>query len=217
MCISQILQRYYTILRFVVLTFTANCSIILFASLTYLLGESFMFWTNLIKGVCKIFLVLSIIGSVIGGIAFADMADNVLIGIGLIIIGVVISFLSISGIMMICEISENVYEIKYKMSNNPEHISYQQPSVSPVRSIQEPNNEKKKNITSKKAVEDTSAKNVSDWVCSCGTRNYNIYCKKCGKKRPDSFVPKQGSWECPECGMNNPNSSRVCKDCGYQK
>ena len=179
-----------------------------------------MFWTNLIKGVCKIFLVLSIIGSVIGGIAFADMADNVLIGAGIIIIGIVISFLSIAGIMMICEISENVYEIKYKMSNNSEHTShtsYQQSYASSVRSMPEPSNEKKKKITSEKSAEDTSAKNVSDWVCSCGTRNYNIYCKKCGKKRPDSFVPKQGSWECPECGMNNPNSSRICKDCGYQK
>lgn len=25
------------------------------------------------------------------------------------------------------------------------------------------------------------------------------------------------SWRCPSCGKTNPNSSRVCKDCGYQK
>lgn len=25
------------------------------------------------------------------------------------------------------------------------------------------------------------------------------------------------SWRCPGCGKTNPNSSRVCKDCGYQK
>lgn len=25
------------------------------------------------------------------------------------------------------------------------------------------------------------------------------------------------SWTCPECGKTNPNSQRVCKDCGYNK
>lgn len=25
------------------------------------------------------------------------------------------------------------------------------------------------------------------------------------------------TWRCPECGKTNPNSSRTCKDCGYQK
>ena len=24
-------------------------------------------------------------------------------------------------------------------------------------------------------------------------------------------------WRCPKCGKTNPTSSRVCKDCGYQK
>lgn len=26
-----------------------------------------------------------------------------------------------------------------------------------------------------------------------------------------------GEWRCPKCGKTNPISSRVCKDCGYQK
>lgn len=27
----------------------------------------------------------------------------------------------------------------------------------------------------------------------------------------------KNTWVCPECGKDNPNSSRICKDCGYQK
>lgn len=25
------------------------------------------------------------------------------------------------------------------------------------------------------------------------------------------------TWNCPKCGKSNPSSSRVCKDCGYEK
>ena len=122
-----------------------------------------MFWTNLIKGVCKIFLVLLIIGSVIGGIASGDF----LIGILIIVGGIVVSFLLVSGMMMMCEISENVYEIRLNSRSSSNHSSL--------------------------------------------IKSYS--------NAPDSFVPEstQGSWKCPKCGKSNSNSSRVCKDCGYQK
>lgn len=187
-----------------------------------------MFWTNLIKNVCKIFLVLSIIASVIGGIALADSFDSGWVGFGVIMGGIIFSFLSVTVTMMLCEISENIYKL-YRNSNNSESSYYSPYSNTAVHfksTVNDPpptygsNYKPSKDISdkNKKASDKNNASvTVSEWVCNCGKRNTNLYCAKCGKKRPDSFVPTQGKWECPECGMTNPNSSRVCKDCGYQK
>ncbi len=75
-----------------------------------------MFWTNLVKGIGKALVVLGVIGSIIMGIAAGKAADSGLLGFLAIIIGIVVSFISVSGIMMICEISQNVYETKTQLT-----------------------------------------------------------------------------------------------------
>ena len=76
-----------------------------------------MKWTNIIKKAAKVFLVLGIIGSLAGGIAFAhnifwnyDEIEIFLYGILFAAIGIVVLLLSYAGIMMLCEISQNLYE-----------------------------------------------------------------------------------------------------------
>ncbi len=32
-----------------------------------------------------------------------------------------------------------------------------------------------------------------------------------------SISESKPGWHCPQCGKSNPNSSRVCKDCGFNK
>lgn len=60
-----------------------------------------------------------------------------------------------------------------------------------------------------------------EMICkNCGYTNYlsgtdkNVICKKCGK---NIVLDDISEWECPKCGRHNPTSSRMCKDCGYQK
>ena len=124
-----------------------------------------MFWTDFVRKICTAFIILAIIASVIGGIICFE--ESILLGLGIMVGGVFVSLLSISGVMVICEISDNVYEIRLNSRSSSNHSSL--------------------------------------------IKSYS--------NAPDSFVPEstQGSWKCPKCGKSNSNSSRVCKDCGYQK
>ncbi len=55
-----------------------------------------------------------LIATVISGLFF--IAENgFLFGLIVLVCGVLISFLSIAGMMMLCEISENIYAIKLKI------------------------------------------------------------------------------------------------------
>ena len=76
-----------------------------------------MFWTNLVKGLGKIAIGLGVIGSVIGGIAVGKGADNGLLGFLVIILGVVFTFIGMAGVMMICEISQNIAETRKTLEN----------------------------------------------------------------------------------------------------
>ena len=65
--------------------------------------------------------------------------------------------------------------------------------------------------------------NQNNWQCHCGNWNKPDakYCRKCGERRPTVRVKTEKStattWTCKKCGKINPNSIRVCKDCGYEK
>lgn len=76
-----------------------------------------MFWTNLVKSLGKIAIGLGVIGSIIGGIAVGKGADNGLIGFLVIIIGIVFTFIGMAGVMMICEISQNIAETRKTLEN----------------------------------------------------------------------------------------------------
>lgn len=73
-----------------------------------------MFWTNLINTIGKITLVIMLIISVIGGLV-SIAGGGFLLGLIVLVCGVLISFLSVAGMMMLCEISENIYTIKLKI------------------------------------------------------------------------------------------------------
>ncbi|MDE6730123.1 MAG: hypothetical protein K2J71_05035 [Oscillospiraceae bacterium] len=82
-----------------------------------------MFWTNIMKSLGKIAVGLGVIVSVILGIVAGKNADSALISLLIIVAGAVISFISVSGIMMICEISQNTAEIKKMLSSQNAHAN----------------------------------------------------------------------------------------------
>lgn len=43
-----------------------------------------------------------------------------------------------------------------------------------------------------------------------------VVCIYCGKPTANYTEPKD-NWKCPKCGMSNPRTSRICKNCEYQK
>lgn len=155
-----------------------------------------MKWTATIKGITTFFLVIMIIGACIAG--FAVMNESGALGFGIICGGILISIISVGLVMVLCEISENIYYIRSNIERNAASIT---------------------NSTELKRQRETVAD--GSWVCNCGARNKaeSRFCRSCGKENTSSPVnrPSVSVWRCPECGKTNPNSSRVCKDCGYNK
>jgi len=79
-----------------------------------------MFWTNFVKTVGKILLVIMLLVTFVGFIAAAK--NSILAGLGVLVGGTVFSFITVSGIMLICEISDNIGAIKNHLtgtSNTP--------------------------------------------------------------------------------------------------
>ncbi len=82
----------------------------------------------------------------------------------------------------------------------------------------------KRNPNSEAMCKNCGKLNTADmWVCKCGHKNLSNakFCKKCGTKRAPVRIitekSKATTWVCPKCKKINPNTSRVCKDCGYEK
>ena len=156
-----------------------------------------MKWTSTIKGLTTTILVISIIGICIAG--FSIMGSSVILGVGIIIVGSLVSVLSVGGVMVLCEISENIYYTSVSIEKGSDgSLAYAELK------------------RQKETLSDGS------WVCNCGTRNNATakFCKSCGKERKVLYEhnsSKVSTWTCPECGKTNPNSSRICKDCSYEK
>ncbi len=120
-----------------------------------------MFWTNWVRGINKIFLVVGIIASLLGG--FSLMESSPQLGIIVICVGILLSITLVSVIMMISEISVSLYEINNKTSIN------------------------KGNVTSSNKEElPSNHNNQETWVCpECNTVNQDSYryCKDCGYQK----------------------------------
>lgn len=184
-----------------------------------------MFWTRLVKGIAILFMVFSIIISVLVGWGLMNTLDDN-VGFTIIIAGVALSVISVAAIMMICEISLNIHAIKQmmeaqmgvpknfgnvpnggyypnmqNMQNMPNMQPFQnpQPAPMPFEPASAPMPEPDENDT---------------WVCECGEENLfkSNFCKRCGAKKTLDKV-----WICKKCGKSNPNSATVCKDCGTYK
>ena len=130
-----------------------------------------MWWTVSIKSVAYVILILGIIGSIICALKYIEDSETlaaVLIAAG----GIGCTFLSVGGIMMICEISENIYEINLvsqeKMEDTSNSSGAAQKSYSLDRMAAE------RNITDDK------------WKCpNCGRLNKktDMTCKDCGTSK----------------------------------
>ena len=85
-----------------------------------------MFWTNLVKTIAKGLLVVMLIVVFIAFIGAVRI--SVLSGLHTLVLGILGSFVTVSGIMMACEISENIAAIKNHLtgtaSTSNEPISF---------------------------------------------------------------------------------------------
>ena len=83
-----------------------------------------MFWTNIMKSLGKITVGLGVIVSMILGIVAGNGADNALVGLLVIVAGVVTAFIGVSGIMIICEISQNIADIRKMIVSQDSHLNH---------------------------------------------------------------------------------------------
>ena len=72
-----------------------------------------MKWTTSIKGITTLFLVLMIIGVLVYGFSVMDVSPT--LGVVIMCVGTLLSILSVGLIMVLCEISENLYYIRSNM------------------------------------------------------------------------------------------------------
>ena len=86
--------------------------------------KKIMFWTNIMKSLGKITVGLGVIVSVILGIVAGNGADNALVGLLVIVAGVVTAFIGVSGIMIICEISQNIADIRKMIVSQDSHLNH---------------------------------------------------------------------------------------------
>ncbi len=70
-----------------------------------------MKWTNYVKNFTRVLAVIAEIGIAILGFIFGDESDSAAIGSLIVVIGSIIVLLSFGIIMVICEISENTYQL----------------------------------------------------------------------------------------------------------
>lgn len=118
-------------------------------------------WTSITRVICTVYLLVSIlIGLWAGGylVDWDDMSNFDLTDlIGLIIMCVSIggSVLSVSLVMVLVEMSENIYGVREKLSS----IDNKNHSISKY--------------------------NDNSWVCTCGKRNESKFCGKCGKNKDE--------------------------------
>lgn len=167
-----------------------------------------MFWTHWVRGYNKVILIIGILASVITGFAGAAEEPAMLL---IIPIGVIVVLSSVSVLMMISEISVFLDEINKKLGS--QGGSY---SGSLINEQSSPySGSLFKDQTS--STDTSTARGDTTWVCNCGARNSAsaIFCKKCGKRHEGGTTSTR--WTCPECGESNPNSTRVCRSCAYQK
>lgn len=155
-----------------------------------------MFWTNWVKGLGKAYIALSILFFVIVGFALA-YNEYALIGIIVIVVGTAISLSSVSLIMMVAEMSENIAKLQKNgvsiTSSGDQGTSF--------------------------SFSSTSSSSDDSWVCNCGTRNSSssTYCRICGKKPNAKASSNKSSnmWTCPRCGKEYPKSQQMCLGCRY--
>lgn len=151
-----------------------------------------MFWTKWVKSINTVFLVISIIASLIIGIVIAA-GVNVFLGLIVAAFCIFLSYCGVAVAMTLVEISENVAELK---KSGVQSL----PTSSLTYASHQKNN---------------------SWVCNCGTRNdiSAEFCRNCGKKPPEnnSYTPSSDTWKCPKCGKENPKSTRICMDCAYNR
>ena len=75
-----------------------------------------MFWTKLVKTIAKVLLVILLILTFVAFIA--AVRQSVLGGLIALVGGTITSFVTVSGIMMACEISENIGAIRNHLTGN---------------------------------------------------------------------------------------------------
>lgn len=135
-----------------------------------------MFWTKWVRGINKIGIFITIAASIVCGALLCTDDDTVIFGVAIMVLGTLISINTIAIVMMISEISINIYELK-NGGTIVGQVSYS--AGSGADSSNKPSSKKKA------PEEDSVKENSKYWICSCGATNLstNNVCMSCFKSR----------------------------------
>ncbi|MBP3242251.1 MAG: hypothetical protein J6L99_00170 [Ruminococcus sp.] len=122
-----------------------------------------MFWTKLTKNICMIVLIAGAIAIVIS--AISSMKYSFISGLTSLVRNSFEAFLTAAGVMILCEISENIHEMRKKITGTAADDS--NPFGAPAAT----------------ASSTTAAPAADTWTCECGTTNKGEFCAKCGKPK----------------------------------
>lgn len=146
-----------------------------------------------------LFIIMPIVGGVIGKIVSPYRQNYTLLGAVLGLVAVIIfEFLIIPPVFVLFEINENLKKSKEnKKSEDSRDIEFEQPSKVEI---------KKKEITDERIAQ---AQKDGCWICmKCGEENPNMreVCSNCGAEADNG-------WECPFCGAHNTATTTMCIAC----
>lgn len=194
-----------------------------------------------IKTTAIVVTILGIIGSVIGGIVV--MAANtyrnptILIGILIIVLGCLGSWLGSFVLYGFGQLIEDLGECKNHLrflANSNSGLTGTVRKQGSVSASTPPENNKSKDTpTSCPTVQTSPVSSGYPWICDkCGARNAAsaTVCRDCGEQHitvaktphvvPASPVSQPAKatpyseWKCPKCGYLNPAGQLSCKSCG---
>ena len=120
-----------------------------------------MFWTKLTKNICMIVLIAGAIAIVIS--AISSMKYSFISGLSSLVRNSFDAFLTAAGVMILCEISENVHEMRKKFTGTAADDS--NPFGAAATGTSAP------------------ASSAAEWTCECGATNKGEFCAKCGKPK----------------------------------
>lgn len=118
-----------------------------------------MFWTKLTKNICMIVLIAGAIAIVVS--AITSMKYSFISGLTSLVRNSFDAFLGVAGVMILCEISENIHEMRKKLTGTvaDDSAPFGATAVS------------------------SSAPAADTWTCECGAVNKGEFCAKCGKAK----------------------------------
>lgn len=158
-----------------------------------------MMYTKFIKGIIDLWVkgsiaVAALIALLVMFFGGDNFGNSFLIGIIIAVIIVFLALLPVALFGMLVEMSENMNSIRELLEKNG------------MASLE-------LHTTDRAGAQNKPMK--SNDAAASQSCSYNL--TQLSYESTDKKKKEKDRWECPECGEMNPNATRVCRSCAYQK